>query len=209
MRPGASSTPPVEVGTVDPASVRLVILAAGSSVRMGWNKLTTPFADVPLARRVVLGLAELRPLVVATPPVAALLTDIAEAQVIEIEPTAGPSVTLGRAHAEIGTDEGLLVAACDLPFLDARRVLVFAAAVPDDADIAYPVVGRTPGHPVFWSPRARTRIPSLAPDEPPLVVRRDPMLRVVAMPASDEAYVIDVDTPEAWRGAEERARSGA
>ena len=49
---------------MDLARVRVVVLAAGSSRRMGFDKLAAPFGGVPLARRVALALAELRPLVV-------------------------------------------------------------------------------------------------------------------------------------------------
>src|SRR5665213_2290602 len=41
-----------------------------------------------------------------------------------------------------------------------RGVRAFIAAVPDDADLAWPRVGETPGHPVVWSPKARARIPA-------------------------------------------------
>ncbi|MDP9104335.1 MAG: hypothetical protein M3N49_00135, partial [Candidatus Eremiobacteraeota bacterium] len=73
------------------------------------------------------------------------------------------------------------------------------------ADLAWPVVGKTPGHPVVWSPNARARIPALRAGEPPMTVRADPALRIVALDESDNAYVTDVDTPDAWATASERA----
>ena len=185
--------------------MRTVVLAGGRSRRMGFDKLVTPFAGVALARRVVLGLRELQPLVVATPEVAGVLSDLNFAQLVVTEPTAGPSVTLTLAHAAIPPDAYLAVLPCDVPFLDAARVAAFVARVADDADLSWPVIGETPGHPVVWSPKARARIAALRDDEPPLRVRSDPALHVVALVEHDDAYVTDVDTPEIWSAAEARA----
>jgi molybdenum cofactor cytidylyltransferase/nicotine blue oxidoreductase len=189
---------------VDIARVRVVVLAAGSSRRMGFDKLAAPFAGVPLARRVALALAELRPLVVATYRVADAIGDLRTQQLVVTAPTAGPSATLALAHAAVPHDLVLAVVMCDMPLLDARRVRAFVARVPDDADLAWPEVNGVPGHPVLWSPRARTRIPTLRDDETPARIRRDPALRAVALEESDDAYVTDVDTPEGWAAAEAR-----
>jgi CTP:molybdopterin cytidylyltransferase MocA len=188
--------------------VRTVVLAGGRSQRMGFDKLTALFAGEPLARRIARGLADLEPLFVATPSVRDAIAGIRGVQVIVTEPTAGPSATLALAHASIANDLCLAVLPCDLPFIDADRVRRFVARVPDDADLAWPVVGGVPGHPVLWSPAARARIATLR-DEPPHSARRDPALRCAALADHDTAYVTDVDTSDAWSRAEERAiRSG-
>ena len=189
---------------MDIARARVVVLAAGSSRRMGFDKLAAPFAGVPLARRVALALAELRPLVVAAYRVADVIGDLRALQLVVTAPTAGPSATLALAHAALPPDLALAVVMCDMPLLDAARVRAFVARVPEDADQAWPVVHGVPGHPVLWSPRARTRIPALRDDEPPARVRRDPALRAVALEEHDDAYVVDVDTPSAWAAAEAR-----
>ncbi|MGD0050602.1 MAG: NTP transferase domain-containing protein [Vulcanimicrobiaceae bacterium] len=186
--------------------VRAVVLAGGSSQRMGFHKLVAPFDGVPLARRLALALRELWPTFVATPEVVETIADLQFVQLILTQPTAGPSVSLGLANAAVPDVSSLAVLPADVPFLDAARVRAFVARVPDDADLAYPLVNGTPGHPVVWSPKARARIPGLAQDEPPSSVRRDPALHVVALVEDDEAYVTDVDTPEAWRAAELAAR---
>jgi molybdenum cofactor cytidylyltransferase len=190
---------------VDPARVQTIVLAAGSSLRMGRDKLIAPFEGVPLARRVVLGLAGLRPIVVAAPPVAEVLAGLSDVRLILTQPTAGPSATLALANAAVGPDLSLAVVACDLPFLDAALVLAFLESVPAEADLAFPVVAGTPGHPVVWSPNARARIPALRADEAPARVRRDPALRVVELAETDDGYVFDVDTPAAWADAQARA----
>jgi len=174
---------------------------------MGFDKLVAPFAGEPLARRVARALAELRPLVVATPAIAAVLADEAGVDVVVTEPTAGPSETLRIADAATERDRSLAVLPCDLPFIDAARVRAFVARVPDAADVAWPIVRDVPGHPVLWSPRARSRIARLAPDAAPMRVRDDPALRALAIVCDDVAYVTDVDTPDAWAAAEARATS--
>ena len=191
------------------APFQVVVLAGGRSERMGFHKLVEPFAGEPLARRLVLALRELAPLVVATPPVADTMNDLRFARLIVTKPTPGPSATLALAHAALPYDHTLVVLPADLPFLDAARIRAFLARVAPDVDIAYPVVHGTPGHPVIWSPKARTRIPNLRDDEPPARVRRDPALRIAEMLEHDEAYVTDVDTPEAWHTAEAKAKARA
>ena len=183
----------------------MVVLAGGRSQRMGFDKLTAPFAGEPLARRVACALLELRPLFVATAPVADAISDLNGVGIIVTEPTAGQSETLALANAAVFDAAYLAVLPCDLPFLDAARIRAFVARVPEDADLAWPVVGETPGHPVVWSPNARARIETLRPDEPPMHVRRDTSLRAVALAADDDGYVTDVDTPQAWAEAELRA----
>jgi molybdenum cofactor cytidylyltransferase len=191
---------------VEIARVRTVVLGGGRSQRMGFDKLAAPFDGEPLARRVARALLELEPLFVTTPQVAALLRDLRGVRVVETPPTAGPSATLALANAAIDERMHLAVIAGDLPFLDAARVRAFVARVPGDADLAWPVVARTPGHPVIWSPSARGRIASLGPDDAPSRIRKESNLRVVALEESDDAYVIDVDTPDGWAAAEARAR---
>jgi molybdenum cofactor cytidylyltransferase len=185
--------------------VRTVVLGGGRSQRMGFDKLVALFAGEPLARRVARGLLELEPLFVTTPAVAAVVADLSAVSVIVTEPTAGPSETLALAHAAISPDAYLAVVPCDAPFIDAGKVRDFVARVPADADLAWPVVGTTPGHPVVWSPKARALISALHADEAPMSVRKNPALHAVALDESDDAYVTDVDTPEAWAAASDRA----
>ena len=186
--------------------MRTVVLGGGRSQRMGFDKLTAPFDGEPLARRVARQLGELRPLFVTTQEVATAIGDRFGATFLITPPTAGPSVTLRLANDALEPGVYLAVVVADLPFLDAARVHAFIARVPDDADLAWPVVGETPGHPVLWSPHARARISSLGPQEPPARVRAGPDMRILELAQDDDAYVVDVDTPEAWVRSEARAR---
>lgn len=185
--------------------MRTVVLGGGRSQRMGFDKLTALFDGEPLARRVARALLDLKPLFVTTPQVAAVLRDLPGVRIVVTPPTAGPSATLALANAAVEPGAYLAVIAGDLPFLDADRVGAFVARVPDGVDMAWPVVDGTPGHPVLWSPNARAHIAALRDDEPPSRIRKEPGLRVVALEAHDDAYVVDVDTPAAWSAAEARA----
>ncbi len=187
--------------------MRTVVLAGGRSQRMGFDKLVALFAGEPLARRVARGLLELEPLFVATAAVAGVISDLRGVQLVVTEPTLGPSATLALAHAAIAPDAYLAVVPCDLPFLGARHIIDFVARVSDDADVAWPDVRGTPGHPVVWSPNARARIPALRENGQPSDVRRDAALVVFPLACGDDAYVDDVDTPAAWRAAVQKAAS--
>jgi len=174
---------------------------------MGFDKLTALFDGEPLARRVARALLELEPLVVTTPQVAAVLRDLPGVHIVETSPTAGPSATLAIASAAIELDAYVAALAFDLPFLDAGLVRAFVSRVPDGVDLAWPLVGGTPGHPVIWSPTARARIAALGAGEPPSRIRTQNGIRAAAIDVDDDAYIVDVDTPGAWTAAEERARS--
>jgi len=191
---------------MDIAGVRTVVLGGGRSQRMGFDKLTAVFDGEPLARRVARALTGLDPLFVTTQPVASSIGERLGATFIVTPPTVGPSVTLALANAAIDADAYLAVLAGDLPFLDAQRVRAFVARVPDDIDLAWPVVAGVPGHPVLWSPNARARIAGLGPEEPPARIRVQSGIRVAELPEDDDAYITDVDTPDAWVLAEARAR---
>jgi molybdenum cofactor cytidylyltransferase len=191
---------------MDIARVRTVVLGGGQSQRMGFDKLTALFDGEPLARRVARGLTGLDPLFVTTQSVATSIGERLGATFVVTPPTAGPSVTLALANAAIEADACLAVLASDLPFLDAQRVRTFVARVPDGVDLAWPVVAGTPGHPVLWSPKARARIAALGPDEPPARIRAQAGIQVAELPEDDDAYITDVDTPDAWVRAEARAR---
>ncbi|HZO95432.1 MAG TPA: NTP transferase domain-containing protein [Candidatus Baltobacteraceae bacterium] len=190
----------------DEVTFRTVVLGGGRSSRMGFDKLTAPFAGEPLLRRLVLALEPLVPLVVTTAAGAAVLEGLPFATVVVTEPTAGPAASLALADAAVPPEVPLAVLPGDLPFLDAARVEAFVRGVPPETDVAWPVVGGTPGHPVVWSPRARGLLTTLMPDEPPSRLRRDARLVVAPIQADDDAYVTDVDTPDAWEAALARVR---
>jgi len=191
---------------MDITRVRTVVLGGGRSQRMGFDKLTAVFDGEPLAHRVARGLTELDPLFVTTQSVATSIGECLGATFVVTPPTTGPSATLALANAAIEPDAYLAVLASDLPFLDAQRVRAFVARVPDGVDLAWPVVAGTPGHPVLWSPKARARIAALGPDEPPARIRAQAGIQVAELPEDDDAYITDVDTPDAWVRAEARAR---
>jgi CTP:molybdopterin cytidylyltransferase MocA len=169
---------------------------------MGFDKLTTPMAGIPLIRRVVAGLGALHPVLVGPPALANLVGDL-PVTIVLTEPTPGPAATLRLADAAVARDRYLAVVLADLPWLDAEAVLQFIARVDPAADMSWPVVDGTPGHPVIWSPRARGRLGGTA-DAAPGVLRENAGLRTAALPSDDRRGIDDVDTPHAWRAAASR-----
>lgn len=64
-----------------------------------------------------------------------------------------------------------------------------------DADIAHPERDGVPGHPVFFSAKARGRIGSLPPGDSLRLVRDDPHLRHLRLDIPGEGAYFDIDTP--------------
>jgi len=189
-------------GPVNPDLVQTVILAAGRSSRMGFDKLTTPLAGIPLIRRVVAGLGPLRPILVGPAALANLVGDL-PVTIVLTGPTSGPAATLRLADAAVPRERYLAVVLADLPWLDAEAVSAFVQRVDAAADVSWPVVEGTPGHPVIWSPRARGRLGGSV-DAAPGLLRENAGLRTAALPSYDRRAIDDVDTPHAWRAAASR-----
>ncbi len=119
-----------------------VVLAGGSSTRMGAPKASLPWDGSTLLARVVAALAPVtaRVLVVAAPaqelpplpPGVEVVTDTVDGR--------GPleGIAAGLAAAA-GTHERALVAAVDLPWLTTALAARVLAGLDDDADVAVPL----------------------------------------------------------------------
>lgn len=185
-----------------------VVLAAGASSRMGFEKATAPLAGrSPLER--IAAVLRTRPAIVVTR--ADLQDACARAMpgatiLINPAPERGMTSSLRIADANVAVDETLGVLLADKPFLsEATLAPLEAQLAAHPSDVLYPVndegIG---GHPVFFGPRARVELRGL-PDGDTLARLRDaPSLRTAAIPCRDEGAFLDVDSPEAWREAERR-----
>ena len=71
-------------------------------------------------------------------------------------------------------------------------------------DVLFPVSGGERGHPVYFGPKARARLTEVPSGDTLRAVRDDPSLHQVAVECRDSGVLIDLDTPEAWRVAEQR-----
>lgn len=173
-----------------------VILAAGTGSRFGGQKLLALLDGKPLIAHVVAAVAHL-PTVVVGPP--ELEPHIYPARLVEnLEPERGMTHSLRLANATIDANDALLVLLADMPYITracADVVLAFSA----NADICYPIREAIGGHPVRFSPLARTKIAALPDGDSLRTLRDDPALTRATLPLEDDAHYRDIDTPDDLR----------
>jgi molybdenum cofactor cytidylyltransferase len=185
-----------------------VVLAAGSSKRMGFAKATAPLAGKsPLERlRAILGgrtvaivtNEELRSACMQTMPSATVLVNRA--------PALGMTSSLIVAHRELDPAATLGVLLADKPFVREETLDLCEAALEEapDCDVLFPTAAGENGHPVYFAPSARARLSALPGGDTLRDIRDDPRLRQIAVESFDPGVLIDLDTPDAWRTAERR-----
>jgi len=168
-----------------------VILAAGTGSRFGGQKLLALLDGKPLIAHVVAAVAHL-PTVVVGPP--ELEPHIYPARLIEnLAPERGMAHSLRLAHGAIVANDGLLVLLGDMPYVTRELVnCVLEAGL--DHDVAYPARDGIGGHPVFFSPAARTRIVGLMDGDTLRSLRDDPNLSTVTLARDDAGAYRDIDT---------------
>lgn len=187
-----------------------VILAAGDARRMGFAKVTTPLAgESPIERLGAILKGRIAALVTTHALKAACARALPAAQLYVNENARdGMNSSLLIANRAIDPGATLGVMLADKPFVRAdtldRCELALVAA--PGCDVAFPVSGGEPGHPVYFAPAARVRLNALPAGDTLRAVRDDPRLSRIAVECDDSGIVIDLDTPEAWRSAERRLR---
>ena len=174
----------------------VVVLAAGESKRFGSQKLLHKLEENDtLFERAVRAAGAFDTVVVcseATEPVARALRARA---VLNREPERGMAHSLRLANDAIEPDRPILVLPADLLLIEPHHVADVAAAV-EDADVVHPIRSDgTPGHPVYFSARARALIAKL-PDNEPIAKRRDhPELTRRTVAIEEDWPYADVDQP--------------
>jgi CTP:molybdopterin cytidylyltransferase MocA len=177
---------------------RAVILAAGESRRMkGQQKLLMHFRDIPMIEYAIRAASEWDPLVIASPAVAAYLGHRKHlAVLINEHPERGMSHSLRIADNALPGEVPLLVLLGDKPLVTPGLIRAVCEASAE-ADIAHPECGGEPGHPVFFSWKARGRIAALPAGDSLRLLRNDPQLRHVRVESADEGAYFDINTPGA------------
>ncbi len=182
-----------------------IVLAAGRSRRMGFDKVFTPLGngEAPL-RRIAILLRD-RPAIVVVPP---NREDDARRMapnmlvVVNAETERGMAHSLRVALQTLAEDEDFGVFLGDKPFAR-QSTLELLEALFGDADVVYPVdESGTPGHPVLFSRRVRERALALPDGDTISLLRKDPSLRRETLATNDRGAFDDVDTPEQWRAAD-------
>lgn len=181
---------------------RAVILAAGTSSRVGRQKLLMEFRGRPLIEHALDAARRWQPVIVAGNEVARHLEARDDVAVVRNdEPNLGMSHSLMLANRAVPPDLAFLVLLGDKPLVNASLIETVRRAG-RSADVAYPWRGGEPGHPVWLSPRARHCIADLPAGDTLRLLRERRELTVVAIDCDDAGAFFDLDTSAAFAGAE-------
>lgn len=184
-----------------------IVLAAGTSTRMGANKLVMPFKGAPLVRHAVEAAlaAHLDPVIVVTgheeTKIQQALADMPAQFVYNGQYAQGLSTSLRAGIRAVPTDcDGALVLLGDMPAITpdlcARVVARFDPASGHAICVAAAPDG-TRGHPVLWGRQFFTAIEALTGDQGAKEILARHADQVVEVAAGDNAPLLDIDTPEA------------
>jgi CTP:molybdopterin cytidylyltransferase MocA/xanthine/CO dehydrogenase XdhC/CoxF family maturation factor len=189
-----------------PVRVAGIVLAAGSSRRMGHNKLTAPVRGKPMVRHAVDAAlaAGLDPVIVVTGhdtgAVRAALAGAAVRLVQNDDHLEGISKSLRAGIGAVPDNcDGAMVLLGDMPGVNSVLIRRVRAAFKPDAGraICVATAGGRRGHPVLWGRQFFGEMSSLNGD----AGARSLMLRhagqVCEVEAGDETPLADIDTPEA------------
>jgi CTP:molybdopterin cytidylyltransferase MocA len=179
-----------------------VVLAAGESRRMGFDKTVTPLGlRSPLAR-LAEALGQRRALIVVPPNLYDEATRIAPAACIVInrEQARGMAHSLLLALSLIERESPFGVLLGDMPSMTGATIERTEAMLSGDVDVAFPVDSAgTAGHPVLFSARARPIVEALPDGDTLRIARDDASLRHASWRCGDRSAFLDLDVPSDWR----------
>lgn len=174
---------------------RAVILAAGTSSRMGRQKLLEPFRGRPMIEYAIEAARLWDPLVVAGAAVADALRDRESVSVIVNDaPERGMAHSLALADVALPPQVPLIVLLADKPLITSEFIAELCE-FGKDVDVAYPVSERgEPGHPVLFSARARAKMCEVPDGDTIRSLRDDPSLARRLLRTGERGAFFDVDT---------------
>jgi molybdenum cofactor cytidylyltransferase len=179
-----------------------VVLAAGESRRMGFDKTVTPLGFRSPLVRVVEALGQRRALIVVPPHLSDEAARIAPTArlIINREQARGMTHSLHLALASIARESSFGVLLGDMPCMTEATIERTEAMLGADVDVAFPVdADGTAGHPVLFSARARPIVEAL-PDGDTLRIARDhASLRRASWLCHDRSAFLDLDVPSDWK----------
>jgi molybdenum cofactor cytidylyltransferase len=179
--------------------VSAIVLAAGSSQRMGRDKLALPWGSTTVLGRVIATLREsgVKEIVLVVGPGAWRPREAGSCRmIVNPDPMAGMgnSLTLG-AQAAASDAEGLLIALGDMPLVDAS--LVRAVLEKGSQELAVvPRNGERWGHPVLFGASFRSDLESLSGRHGARAVLERQPERIRFLDWPHERAFEDLDTPE-------------
>ncbi|MGH9332866.1 MAG: NTP transferase domain-containing protein, partial [Vicinamibacteria bacterium] len=178
-----------------------VVLAAGSSTRMGRPKLELPIGEKPMLRQVVDTMLESsfdRVLVVTAPGARPDLPADPRLEVVENPDTREGVASSIRSGLENLPEETELVAIAlaDLPMVR-RETLdeLLRAHAETGSVVVYPEYRGQQGHPVLWHRSLFDELQRLEGDRGAKPVLERHRARALALPVEDPGVCLDIDTP--------------
>jgi molybdenum cofactor cytidylyltransferase len=149
-------------------ALTVVILAAGESKRFGSQKLLHRLNDNDtLLERAIRASRDFESVVVCSAATLALAQALEAQAILNREPERGMAHSLRLANDAIAPEHAILVLPADLLRIEPQHLRGFAALANGDDDVLFPLRDDgTPGHPVYFSARARRLIGLLADNEP-------------------------------------------
>ena len=182
-----------------------ILLAAGSGVRFGGDKLLAPLRDGDAGAAV--GVTACRNLIAAVPEVVAVVRPgdaplaaalaAAGARVVECAQAAdGMGASLACGVRAAPDADGVIVALADMPWIAPATIQRIAAALESGAPLAAPFHAGQRGHPVGFGRTCRAELAALGADEGAKSVvagHRDALVRI---DVDDPGILRDVDTPQ-------------
>jgi CTP:molybdopterin cytidylyltransferase MocA len=182
--------------------MRYVVLAAGESRRMGFDKTVRRIGTLALLERIAHALGRRESVVV----VPGRLQATALAMMPRARVAINDHAELGMAHSlRIGlrtfeTREPFGVLLGDMPAMTEATLAHTERLLDGDVDVAFPVDHRGyPGHPVLFSPRARSIVEALPDGDTLRDARDDPSLVRASWTCTDASAFLDIDSPGDWR----------
>ena len=173
-----------------------VILAAGRSERMGFDKLARPLANGgTLLENTVQACEAYSSVVVTSRELSTQPALHGKTVIVNESPERGMTYSLKLADAQIDAQAFIAIVPADLALVDAALLeTVFRQA--GDADVAYPArADGTPGHPVVFSPKARRLLADLPDGDTLRRVRESEGLKKATIAIEDERPYRDIDFP--------------
>jgi molybdenum cofactor cytidylyltransferase len=186
--------------------VAALILAAGSSTRMGSNKLLQDIHGEPMIARTVKRVAASSIQSVAVvvghqaEDIKAALAGTESSFVYNADYATGLSSSLrvGVAHLQKSCD-AILVCLGDMPLIDPRDIdrMIAAFNPTENRSIVVPVHGRTFGNPVLWGAEHFAALMACEGDRGARGLLEKLKDDAVEIPVEHAGVVLDADTPEA------------
>ncbi len=166
---------------------------------MGAQKLLMDVRGVPMLDRVLDVTRDYDTIVVSSPEVAPHIRVRPRMQVIlNAKPDLGMAHSFEIANGVAPPESALLVFLGDKPLVtEALAKMVAQHGLASGADVCFPERDGVGGHPVFFSPRARSRVDVLTGDSLQ-GLRDDPELLRVPLPVEDEGAFADVNDAAAY-----------